>query len=122
MNAERLKLLFPNASPDFIERNSVCRAAQGSEPEPIVRYESVAAPTREVGDAPRHVVRITSFRRKLLDPDNLSGGVKYFLDGVRLAGFVPDDSPDKIILEVAQQKVAQIDEERTEIEVLTLRD
>ena len=71
--------------------------------------------------SPRHVVRICSFRRRLLDSDNLIGGSKYFIDGLRHAGLIPDDRPQDITLEVCQEKVKRKEDERTEIEITPLQ-
>lgn len=49
-------------------------------------------------------VRITRYGSKLLDPDNLCGGVKPLLDAIRYEGLIPDDSPDQIALIVRQKK------------------
>lgn len=81
---------------------------------PVVLDEPLGPAQGEGSNPHRVTVRIRSFRCKLLDPDNLIGGAKYFVDGLRYAGLIPDDSPDKIILEVTQEKVTK-KEERTEI-------
>lgn len=93
------------------------RLSSRAKPEPVVRHEPLGTLQGEGGYSRRLVVRIKSFRVKLLDTDNLVGGAKYFLDGLRYAGLIPDDSPDKITLEVTQEKVTK-NEERTEIEIL----
>ena len=50
----------------------------------------------------KFVVRITSFRKRLLDEDNLA--VKYHVDALRYAGIIPNDAPDKTHIEVSQIK------------------
>jgi len=47
-------------------------------------------------------VSITRCGKKLLDADNLTGGVKPCLDALKDAGFIADDSPAHIALDVAQ--------------------
>lgn len=59
-------------------------------------------------------VRITSYRSRLLDPDNLCP--KYFIDCLVYAGIVRDDSPQAIRITVEQFKCAKA-EERTELVV-----
>lgn len=86
-------------------------------PEPPVCHGALAAPQGEKGDSPRFAVLVISCRRKLLDPDNLVGGAKYFIDGLRYAGIIPEDRPEDIDLAVRQQKVKTKIEERTEIVV-----
>lgn len=93
------------------------RISSRAKPQPVVRHEPLGALQGTGGYSRRFTVRIRSFRCKLLDPDNLIGGAKHFVDGLRYAGLIPDDSPDKITLEVTQEKVAK-NEERTEIEIL----
>jgi hypothetical protein len=77
----------------------------------------VAEAPREEGYSGRVVVRITSFRRRLLDPDNLFGGSKYFTDGLRYAGLLRGDAEAQIRLEVSQRKVKIKTEECTRIEI-----
>lgn len=89
------------------------RAASSAKPERVVRHEPVATKERKAGNATRIHVRVTSFRRRLLDPDNLCP--KYFIDCLRYAGLIQDDRAADIALEVEQFKVKTAAEERTEI-------
>ena len=60
------------------------------------------------GRSPRRIhVSIESYRRRLLDPDNLAGGCKAILDCLRRCDAIPDDRPEDITLETSQQKVAK---------------
>lgn len=52
----------------------------------------------------RAVVTITVERKKLLDKDNLFGGIKPVLDSIKNLEFIVDDSPEWIDLAVAQEK------------------
>jgi len=81
--------------------------------EQVVCNESVATATREAPNTGRFRVRITGYRRRLLDPDNLCA--KYFVDCLRYAGLIPNDREQDITLEVGQIKVAKKENERTEI-------
>lgn len=69
---------------------------------------------------PRPVVRFVGYRRKLLDPENFSAGVKDLLDGLRHAGLIRGDGYEDIVLETDQWKVKTKAEERTEIEIIYL--
>lgn len=60
-------------------------------------------------------VRVTSFRVRLLDEDNLCE--KYHVDCCRYAGILPDDSARKARITTTQQKVSSTAEERIEIEI-----
>lgn len=92
------------------------RSLSSAKPEPAVCNEPVAEKKGEAEHSTRIRVSIRSFRTRLLDPDNLCP--KYFLDCVRYAGFIKDDSEKFITLEVSQIKVKTKSEERTEIEII----
>jgi hypothetical protein len=96
------------------------RLSSGAKPEPIVRHEPVGSSPRETQNPGRIVVRIVSFRQRLLDPDNLCP--KWFIDGLRYAGLIPGDREEDITLEVRQFKVRDKAGERTEIELVYSED
>lgn len=50
-------------------------------------------------------VRITSYRTKFLDKDNLIGGAKPLVDALRNQGLIKDDSPQHVEIEYHQIKV-----------------
>lgn len=106
---------FPNASEAFIRANTTDGAAPSPQPEPAVCNEPVAEKAGKGKDAGRVVLRVVSFRRRLLDPDNLCP--KYFVDCVRYSGLIADDREQDIRLEVSQQKVSRKEDERTEITI-----
>lgn len=66
----------------------------------------------------RVLVRVTSFRKRLLDEDNLCE--KYHLDCLRYAGIIQDDSAAKAKIEVSQVKIGSKEKERIEIIVTAL--
>lgn len=68
-------------------------------------------------DPVRVQLSIVSFRRRLIDPDNLCP--KYFIDCLRYAGIIPNDREEDITLQVSQVKVKTKAEERTELEIET---
>lgn len=115
MNAHELKRLFPNASASTQARNNTYHQPSGAEPEPAVCNGPLAEGQGEKRNTGKITVRITSFRTRLLDPDNLCP--KYFIDGLRYAGLIPDDRPQDINLEVAQEKVGARTEEKTVITI-----
>lgn len=102
---------------DQLNEYQARRAASRSKPQHVVCDESVAEAKGEAGNANGRVVCIKSFRRRLLDTDNLVGGVKYFVDSLRYAQLIHDDTEASITLEVSQTKVKTKAEERTEITV-----
>jgi len=85
------------------------------EPESVVRHEPLAAGEGKGEGACGIIVRIRSFRSRLLDPDNLCA--KSLVDGLRYAGLIPGDRPQDIELTVTQEKCDKQDE-RTEIEMI----
>lgn len=62
----------------------------------------------------RMILRIRSFRKRLLDYDNLVGGSKTLIDVIKEARFIVDDSSKWIDLQISQERSK---EERTEIEI-----
>lgn len=126
MNLERLKQLFPKASESFLRANAdngqldwayKSDYADGvphpSELEPNPRDESVGAPEGASLDTAKRLVRVKSFRLRLLDERNIWD--KYIVDSLVRAGLLRDDSPEFCKVEVEQVKVASKAEERTEI-------
>lgn len=91
--------------------------AQTAEPEPPVCHEPLAAHDGEAPDSGLISLRITSYRRKLLDRSNLYGGAKYVEDCCVYAGLLPGDSEREINLQVRQVKVDSREEEKTVIEI-----
>jgi len=67
------------------------------------------------GNLQRSVVSITSYRCRLLDPDNLC--VKYHIDAIRLAEIIKDDTAEDIEIILRQVKTKTRKEEKTIIEV-----
>ncbi len=97
---------------DYENRHKIPRAVA----QPIVCHEPVAAKEGKGSNSKRLHVRVVSYRRRLCDADNLCP--KYFIDCLRYAEVIKDDSAKFITLEVKQERVASSDQERTEIEIL----
>jgi hypothetical protein len=68
------------------------------------------------GNPVRFLVRVTSFRRRLLDEDNLCE--KYVVDCCRYSGLLSGDAPETTRIEVSQQKVTREEDERTELTIV----
>lgn len=83
--------------------------------EPDSGHGAVAAVRVQKGDRRRFFVRVTSFRRNLLDEDNLCE--KYHVDLCRYAGALPGDGPTTTTIKVCQEKVGSTDPEYVRIEV-----
>lgn len=129
MNPHLLKRLFPNASQAVLNANAkdygngqpeVSKApdtrnvARESECLPDKALEVVRQPQAGVGQ--RIIVRITSRRVSLQDPDNEL--VKPLVDQLRYAGIIPEDNSATIKLETDQIRVGTKKEEGTEVEVI----
>lgn len=102
----------------YLARRQAGYKPPSAEPEPPVQNESMAAQSGKAKDAKRVSVSVTSFRCRLVDPDNLCP--KYFVDCLRYAGLIQDDRAQDIELTVRQEKVAAKAAERTEIELIRL--
>lgn len=124
MTADELRKLFPNASEQFIRANadtppspSLPARVGGSASRPVVerrvRPRPLAARKNEGPNPARFFVRVTSFRRRLLDEDNLCE--KYFVDCCRYAGLLPGDDAGQARIVTTQEKVGRKEDERTEI-------
>jgi len=64
------------------------------------------------------LVRVTAFRRRLLDEDNLCE--KYHVDLCRYAGALPSDAAGKAKIETTQEKVGSKEREFVRIEIFRL--
>jgi len=101
-----LKKRFPNASDYFLRKNSypLSHPAGGvpkdTQPEPAVRDEPLGKAKGKEANSERFRVSVTSYRTRLIDPDNLTP--KYFIDACRYAGLIPSDDPKTIDLLVKQ--------------------
>ena len=82
---------------------------------PALCHEPLGSSPGEVKNPNRCVVSVVSFRTRLLDLDNLCP--KYFVDSLRYAKLISDDSPAEIELRISQVKVKDKQAERTEIEL-----
>lgn len=63
----------------------------------------------------RFFILVTSYRKRLLDQDNLC--CKYVIDLCRYAGVLPSDAPGTAEIKVCQEKVGPKEPERTRVEI-----
>jgi len=113
-----IRKLFPHASASLFKANKAGGSTSSAKPERAAWLQPLAAAAKEAGNPAPCKVSIVSFRRRLLDIDNLYGGVKYFVDSLRYEGLIRNDDPESITLNVSQIKVKTKQEERTEIEIV----
>lgn len=97
----KLKARFP-ISESTARRNQVDGVASGAEPECTIQDAPNAAVQGKKENPTRCRVSIVSYRRRLIDPDNLIP--KYFIDSLRYLKVIEDDSAKHIVLEVRQEK------------------
>ncbi len=118
MTHDELKARFPNGSADFF-RDNLSAPPHCETPAPLLERDPRSRPLaarKAQGPAPtRFLVRVTSFRRRLLDEDNLCA--KFMVDCARYAGILQGDDPAQAKISVGQIKVARKEDERTEIEI-----
>ena len=105
-----LKSLFPHASKSTLALNG-----QPSDPffEQFTGEKPLVVDQGKEENPARCILSYTSYRCRLLDEDNWC--TKYFTDALRYCGALPDDTPDKVTIQVRQEKVAHRSEEKTEI-------
>lgn len=92
------------------------RVAPATEQKPDTSHEPVAEDSGAGYNPGFRIVRITSFRKHLLDERNLWD--HYFTDSLVKAGLLRDDSPQWCKIEVSQFQVSEWGYEHTEIEII----
>lgn len=116
MNEYEIRKFFPNASASTIARNALHRVRPpDAQQEPNPGDEPVAEAPRAGPDPVFRRVRITSYRKVLLDERNLWDA--YFTDALVRAGILFDDSPQYCKVEVSQVQVVDWWAERTTIQI-----
>ncbi len=118
MRRDEILKLWPNASESTIRANlsagdsgQVAKLESNTCDAPLEAKEV----QRPVGK--RVLVRVTSFRKCLLDEDNLCE--KYHVDLCRYAGIIADDTAAKVKIEVCQFKAGK-NPETTVVEVFAM--
>jgi len=120
MNKSDIELIakkFP-ISESTRRRNQVGGLPPDPEPQQTVRHDSLGPKQRKKADSKRYKVCIVSYRKRLIDPDNLCP--KYFIDALRYCGVIQDDTAKHIAVEISQEKVDRNFDVRTEITVIPL--
>lgn len=87
---------------------------QGAKPQRTVCDEPLATTQGEAKGSGRVHVRVTSFRSRLIDPDNIAA--KYLVDCCRYAGLIVDDTAAQIEYSCSQIKCKK-GEEKTVITI-----
>lgn len=128
MNEQQLRQLVPGASESFIRANTIRTETRivvsdrafrpSSQLEPNPGNGAVGEVQVQKPAGRRFLVRVKSYRKRLLDEDNLCE--KYFVDLLRNSGVIPSDAPGQTKIEVCQEKVGPKEPERTVIEVFSV--
>jgi hypothetical protein len=87
--------------------------SRDGKPEPSIQHGTLGPTKGEKKNTGRILVRITIFRKRLVDPCN--AGQKYLVDCLRYVGLLVDDREKDIALEIRQEKTRG--EEETLIEL-----
>lgn len=93
------------------------RQVQAPKLERPLRHDMASETRGEGAHEGRFRVSVRSYRRVLLDCDNLYGGAKFLVDCCRYFWLVPDDNPQAIELQVTQEKVTSKELEHTQITI-----
>ena len=113
---QRIRALFPHASDEFLSLNlGFGLRAKKPEPDSGTPLVSEASGKTKVHEIPS--VCIVMYRVRLLDTDNAYASTKPLIDCLCALGFITDDSPSDINLEVRQEKVAHLNEQRTTLKI-----
>ena len=70
----------------------------------LVRNQMRLRKVKKAIEGEKYVIMIISYRKRLLDKDNLYTGCKSLLDACVMEGLIYDDNPDCIDLKVQQFK------------------
>jgi hypothetical protein len=117
VNEAEIRRRFTHASKDFVALNADA-GLQSAQPK-HVPADALDQPTKggHQGSG-RVVVRITLCRVRVTDLDNAYGGLKPLIDALVLCELIDDDDPASIRLEVSQQKVGRLADQKTKIELI----
>ena len=99
-------------------RSLVDTGLPAAKPQPGVVPSLAGSPQDEARGTDRVRVTITTYRRRLLDPDNAV--CKWTIDCLRREGYLRDDTANDIALDLRQVKVQTKAEEGTLIELRPL--
>lgn len=127
MTPAELKEKFPHASSAFIRANADqtgrtdFQPGGGRTPAELERSPgngNLGAVQVQAKAGQRFFVRIKTFRKRLLDEDNLC--CKYYVDLLRYSSVIPSDAPGTAKIEVSQEKIGSKERERVLIEVFKI--
>lgn len=100
------------------KRNQAGGVPPCPEPKRVIGHEPVATEEGKRPEPIRRLVRIKSYRLRLVDERNLAD--KYFTDALQYAGAIYSDAPKYAQIIVTQEQVYSAASERTEVEIIPL--
>jgi hypothetical protein len=115
LSPDLLRRINPRVSQDVIRLNCPNGISSGPKPEQVVHNGTDGKTAGKKKNTGSRLISITSFRKKLIDPDNLIG--KYFIDSLRYAGIIHDDRAEDITYQISQRKVEEETQEKTLIRI-----
>jgi hypothetical protein len=113
LTREQFDLLLKR--PAIARANNTGSQSGSAVPKRVDGNKPIQAASNQGSHTGKLLVRVTSFRRRLLDEDNLVE--KWHVDALRYAGILPSDAPGDAKIEVGQEKVATKEEEQTVITI-----
>lgn len=105
---------YPDLRPK-IQADCHSHSREASKLKSVVGNEPLATPQIQKGFEGKVLISIQSYRRRLLDEDNLI--CKYHVDILRYACIIRNDSPEQAKIEVSQFKVKTKDQEEVIITI-----
>lgn len=119
MTENEIKRRFPNASQAFIKANIDSYGISTSPFSELCARQTLHATGKDkTRSSERCLVSFTCYRTRKQDPDNAV--VKWFVDALRRAKLIYDDTEEAIEIKIKQVKCKTRKEERTEIEISQL--
>lgn len=115
MRRDEFLARFPAASESTIRKNCPDDSGKVAVVERGFKHGREGQDSTQTQTARRTLVRIISVRKRLLDEDGICE--KFLVDGLRYAGLLDQDSPDKTHIETHQRKCRDDESEHTEITI-----
>jgi hypothetical protein len=114
---QRIKAMFPHASAYVLEHSYIDTGVRPKADQPTPR-KALERPVEGKKEMPARIsVCYVLYRVRLLDPDSIHNATKVCTDCLCQAGLLPGDGPEQIDLQVTQQKVAHLNEQRTTLKI-----
>lgn len=114
---QRIKAMFPHASAYVLEHSYIDAGLRPKADKPTPRPALERPVERTPESDARPIVSYVLYRCRPLDPDAIHGATKVCTDVLCKIGLLAGDSEKHIRLEVTQEKVAHMNEQRTTLKI-----